>query len=421
MPKEKETPDELQHDVLIRAAQLLLEKEEGKEVPKEKEVHEVKANDDGTVTLDGVTFERKDPEKVTAIDPEPEKKRFGAPAIQHEETKREVKDFQVSRAIKGLAGLGWKGAGLEQDWVRMGRMGQADFMSGVDKAVLETGDDSAGAFLVPTATASGIIEYIRAKSLFRAAGAVVLPNSPQTFLLNRVTGTTTGYWIGKGVQTSAITETEPTFGQIRMDLKRIAARSKIDNNLLRFSSESVEALVREDIGTTLALQQDLAFFTGAGGKEPTGLLYWEDIVSSCITTGVGVPDFDDLYDAENKVDGRNGTYTTWMTHPSVYNVLRKVTSGNGGYMLQGDVSKAPGKQLVGLPTLTTTNWGTDAYYIVLGDFGQYYIAEGGALEIKVLRELYAEYDQTGLVGIQNVDGAPRHYESFEILTGVTLS
>ena len=99
MPKEKETPDELQHDVLIRAAQLLLEKEEGKEVPKEKEVHEVKANDDGTVTLDGVTFERKDPEKVTAIDPEPEKKRFGAPAIQHKETKREVKDFQVSRAI----------------------------------------------------------------------------------------------------------------------------------------------------------------------------------------------------------------------------------------------------------------------------------------------------------------------------------
>ena len=407
--------DEVQHDVLIRAAQLLLEKEEKETDP------EVKANEDGTLTLNGVTFERKDPVSPAAIEPDPEKKRFGVTPIQHEETKREIKDFQVSLAIKGMAGLGWKDAGLEQDWIRMGRIGQAANLSGaVDKAVLETGDDSAGGFLVPTETQAGIIEYLRAKSLFRAAGAVVLPNSPQTFLLNRATGTTTGYWIGKGVVTTAITETEPTVGQIRMDLKRIAARSKIDNNLLRFSSESVEALVREDIGTTLALQQDLAFFAGASGNEPTGLLYWEDIVSSCITPTIGVPDYDDLYDAQNSIDGRNGTYTTWMTHPSVYNVLRKVTSGMGGYMLEGDVSKAPGKQLVGLPCLTTTNWGTSAYYIVLGDFGQYYIAEGGALEIKVLRELYAEYDQTGIVGIQNVDGAPRHYESFEILTGVTL-
>lgn len=426
MNKDKETQDDLQHDVVMSAAKIVLADEaKAAKAKKDKEPVEtdprIKTNEDGELIVDGVIFERKNPEKVEAIDPDPEKKRFGAPAIQHKETKREIKDFQVSRAIKGLAGLGWKAAGLEKDWVQMGRMGQADFLAGtVDKDVLETGDDSAGAFLVPTETASGIIEYLRAKSLFRLAGAVVLPNSPQTFLLNRATGVTTGYWIGKGVQTSAISETEPTFGQIRMDLKRIAARSKIDNNLLRFSSESVEALVREDIGTTLALQQDLAFFTGAGGKEPTGLLYWEDIVTSCITGAVGVPDYDDLYDAQNSVDGRNGTYTTWLTHPSVYNVLRKVTSGMGGYMLEGDVSKAPGKQLIGLPCLTTTNWGTSAYYIVLGDFGQYYIAEGGALEIKVLRELYAEYDQTGLVGIQNVDGAPRHYESFEILTGVTL-
>jgi len=342
--------DEVQHDVVMSAAKIVLADEaKAAKAKKDKEPVEpdprIKTNEDGTLTVNGVTFERKDLEKVEAIDPDPEKKRFGGPTIQHKETNREIKDFQVSLAIKGLAGLGWKGGGLEQDWVRMGRMGQADFLAGtVDKAVLETGDDSAGAFLVPTVTASGIIEYLRAKSLFRQAGAVVLPNSPQTFLLNRATGVTTGYWIGKGVQTSVISETEPTFGQIRMDLKRIAARSKIDNNLLRFSSESVEALVREDIGTTLALQQDLAFFAGAGGKEPTGLLYWEDIVSEpCITGAVGVPDFDDLYDAHNSIDGRNGTYTAWMTHPSVYNVLRKVTTGAGGYMLEKDVSKAPGK------------------------------------------------------------------------------
>ena len=417
MSEKKATQDELQHDVLIRAAQLLLEKSEKKEP-----VPEFKTNEDGTVTVNGVTFSRKEPEKVTAIETDPEVKRFAAPAVQHEGTKREVKDFKLSLAIRGLAGLGWKDAGLEKDWVSMGRLAQADFLSTtVDKAVLETGDDSSGSFLVPTETASGIIDYLRAKSLFRQAGAVVLPNSSQTFLLNRATGTTTGYWIGQEAQTSAITETEPTFGQIRMNLHRIAARSKIDNNMLRFSSASVEALVREDIGTTLALQEDLAFFAGNGGEQPTGLLYWSDIVTNCITGSIGVPDFDDLYDAQNSIDGRNGTYATWMTHPSVYNVLRKVTGTGGAYMLESDVAKAPGKNLVGLPCLTTTNWGTSAYYIVLGNFGQYYIAEGGVLEIKVLRELYADYDQTGLVGIHNVDGVPRHYESFEILTGVTLS
>lgn len=425
MPNEQEkTQEELQHehDVLVRAAQLVLEKEEKTGSEETPDDPQVAMNEDGTITLNGVTFERKDPVNPTAIDPEPEKKRFGAPAIQHAGTKRELKDFMVSRAIKGLAGFGWKNSGLEREWTSMGREAQAEHLSGtVDKAVLETGDDSSGGFLVPTETASGIIEYLYAKSLFREAGAVILPNSPQTLLLNRVTGTVTGYWIGKGAQTSAITETEPTLGQIRMDLKRVAARSLIDNNLIRFASESTEALVREDIGRTLALTEDLAFFMGAGGEEPTGLLYWEDIVTSCITGSVGVPDFDDLYDAQNSIAGRNGTYSAWLTHPSVYNVLRKVTDSQGKYQLEGDVSKMPGKQLVGLPCHTTTNWGTSAYYIVLGDFAQYYIAEGGALEIKVLREAYAEYDQTGVVGIHNVDGAPRHYESFEILSGVTLS
>lgn len=424
---DKEDKDDLQHDLVMRAAQLVLENEDQDEEAKKKgeEVTpdpRIVENEDGTVTLDGITFERKDPEKVAAIELDPEKKRFSGVSVQHKETKRELGDFMLARAIKGIAFGDWAGGGLEREWVRMGRGGQIAHLSGtVDKAVLETGDDSSGGFLVPTETAAGIIEYLYAKSVFREAGAVVMPNAPQTYLLNRATGTTTGYWIGKGAQTSVISETEPTVGQIRMDLRRIAARSLIDNNLLRFSSESVEALVREDIGRELALKEDLAFFMGAGGDEPTGLLYWEDIVTSCITTGIGVPDFDDLYDAQNTIDGRNGTYTKWLTHPSVYNVLRKVTTGLGGYMLEGDVSKMPGKQLVGLPCLTTTLWGTSAYYIVLGDFGQYYIAEGGALEIKVLRELYAAYDQTGIVGIHNVDGAPRHFESFEILSGVTLS
>jgi len=213
--KEKET--DMQHEILIRAAQLLLEQENGDE----KTAVAVEKNEDGTLTVDGVTFQRKDPEKVEAVEPEPEKKRFGVPAILHEESKRDLKEFRISAAIKGIAGLGWDKAGLEREWVRMGRSGQVAHLSGsIDKAVLETGDDSAGGFLVPAETASGIIEYLYAKSLFRKAGAVVLPNSPQTYLLNKVTGTTTGYWIGKGAQTSAITESEPSYGQIRMDLKR---------------------------------------------------------------------------------------------------------------------------------------------------------------------------------------------------------
>ena len=103
----------------------------------------LKADKDGvTPEGDAAVLTRKAPTSVAAIDPEQavERASFGAPAILHEDTKRDIKSFGLGLAIRGIATGNWAGAGLEKDWVR--------------KATLEVDDDSLGGSLSRTSRGS---------------------------------------------------------------------------------------------------------------------------------------------------------------------------------------------------------------------------------------------------------------------------
>ncbi|GAI51903.1 unnamed protein product, partial [marine sediment metagenome] len=78
--KDKEAQDDLQHEVVVNAAKILLENEEKKDKGEPIDP-QIKTNEDGTLTVDGIVFERKEPEKVAAIEDDPEKKRFAKVAI----------------------------------------------------------------------------------------------------------------------------------------------------------------------------------------------------------------------------------------------------------------------------------------------------------------------------------------------------
>ena len=356
-------------------------------------------------TPEDTTLQRKDPTSVSAIDPEDaiDKEKsttFGAPAVIHD--KRTLKDFSIAKAIRGVVFGNWKDAGLEKEWVR-------------NKAALETGDDSSGGFLVPDVVSNEVIDRLRAKSVFRAAGALIIPNAPKTLRIPTLESSSTAYWVGDSALTSAITESEPTFGQLTLTLRRVAARSLIDEDLLRYNVSAAEPIVEKDIIQQIALAEDLKFWNGSGGVEPLGILNWP----SANTTAIGgAVDFDDLFNAMNSIDGRNGEYNAWIMHPSVYNAIRQLKTADAAYHFATDLTKGTSKQLLGLPVYTTTQVATS--YILLGNFPNYAIAEDGGIEIKVLREKYADQLQVGVVAVHRVDGAPRQLGEFQILTGITV-
>lgn len=382
---------------LIAAAKAKLEAEEAGQEPVETE---------------GV--ERKEPTKVAAVDPEDAAKRekeatFGKPAI-HSRKPRELKEFSIAKAVRGVALGVWKDAELEKEWI------------GYAKKELNVEDDTSGGFLVPTELASELIDKLRAKAVIRAAGAMVIPNAPQRLNIPRLTGSATAYWVGQS--SSTITASEQTFGQVTLDLRRLAALTKIDEDLLLHAVVSAETVVRNDLVQQIALAEDYAFILGTGGDRPLGLYNNPEINTTSIG---GNPTFDNLIDAMGAIEARNGEYNAWVMHPNVLYFLRKHKTGAAAYDYVLDLSDTPPNRILGLPVYTTTQIptnlgaGGDESFIVLGYFPDFAIAEGGGIEIKVLRERYADNLQIGIRAVHRVDGVPRQPDKFQILTGVTTS
>lgn len=360
--------------------------------------------------------ERKPPAVTAAVDAQQAANRdmpvtFGVPAV-HTGPRRTLKDFSIAKAIRGKAFGDWRGAELEREWVRSHPVYLKD--GTFETRALDITDDSTGGFLVPEEVAEQVIPMLKAASIVRAMGATIIPNAPQSFLLPGQSGATTAYWVGMTALPGPVTESDPSFRQIRLELKRVAALTKIDMDLLLHAVVSVEALVRRDIAEQIALAEDKAFLIGTGGMQPLGLI---SIPTVPRTDNVGRPDIDDLYDALHEIDARNGTYNAWAMHPTLWNTIRKTKSEVAEYLLQPNLIEGPRTQVLGLPVYLSTQ--LTSSYIILGNWPDYVIAEGGALEIHVLRERYADELKIGVLGVHRVDGAPRRPETFHILAGCT--
>lgn len=91
----------------------------------------------------------------------------------------------------------------------------------------------------------------------------------------------TGYWIGEDEDS---TESGLELGQLSMSPKTVAAYAEVTRKLLKQSSLGMEALVRRDLATALALTIDTAGFYGSGSdNQPKGIKNY---------SGVNAVDFD---------------------------------------------------------------------------------------------------------------------------------
>jgi HK97 family phage major capsid protein len=371
-------------------------------------------------------LERKNPTGVAAIDQEQAVNRdegitFGQGINLHFPAKGGK--FHLGLAIKGAAGLGWKGADFEERWVKacLGRdyntLAQLSPET-ITKATLEVDDDSLGGFLVPEETSTEIMAPLKAKAVFRAAGATILSDAPQTLNLPTQNGSTTVYVVGMGAQTSAITESEPTFGNKRLDLKRYAARSKIDEDLLLSSPFAVEAIVRKDIVEQMALKEDADCWNGSsiGIK---GILYDASLTNTYSAIGA-LSLMTHVKGALDTMSARNagGNLTAMVMHPTTYGyITNKVDGIDRALMFNDYTGRYSPRNVFGYPVFTSTQ--VTNGYILVGNFSEFFIADGGALRIKVLREAYADMLQIGIVAVHKVDALARQISEFELLSGIT--
>lgn len=293
-------------------------------------------------------------------------------------------------------------------------------LNDVEVRALQADSNSAGGFIVaPEQFVTGLIKniddmvFIRQRATkFRlptaaSLGAATLANDPAD------AAWTTELATGNE-------DSDMSFGKRALNPHPLAKRLKVSNKLLRMAA-GAEGLVRDRLAYKFGISQEKAFMTGTGVNQPLGVFTASadgvttarDVSTGNSTTAVT---FDGLINAKFSLKGQYWARADWMFHRDVLSQITKLKDGDGQYMWRESVRDGEPDRLLGRPVMMSEfapNTMTTGQYVgILGDFSNYWIADALDFQIQVLKELYAETDQTGFIGRLSTDGMPTLAESF---------
>lgn len=211
-----------------------------------------------------------------------------------------------------------------------------------------------------------------------------------------------------------------SFGKRELYPHPVAKRIKESNKLLR-QVPSVEALVRARLAYKFGVTQEKAFLTGSGVNQPLGVFTASadgittarDVSTGNTATSIT---FDGLTEAKYSLKGGYWNRADWMFHRDAVKQIAKLKDGEGQYMWRESVRAGEPDTLLGRPVMMSeyapNTFTANQYVGILGDFSNYWIADALDFQVQVLKELYAETNQTGYIGRLESDGMPVLAEAF---------
>lgn len=329
----------------------------------------------------------------------------------------------IGRLLRALAG----GRG---DPARAADFAAKTWNDGYTAKALAAGVGSAGGYLVPEVQALEVVELLRKASAVRRLGPTVVPMPHGTLLMAKLTGGAQADYLGEN---TAITPSLPSFGQIRLTARKLAALVPISNDLIRYSAPAADQVVRDDLVTALAEREDLAFLYGnptGTGNDPKGIRHWvlpaQEIASSGATVDAMVADLAKLVLALQEGKARM-LRPAWIMAPRTLQALMAVRDGSGHFVFRPELQNGT---LNGYPVATSLHVPVaPSSEILLVDMADVLIGEATGLLIDASGE--AAYpsggsvipafglDQTVIRCVTAHDLALRHEAAVAVLTGVT--
>ena len=340
----------------------------------------------------------------------------------------EVKRFSIVRALHALANpsdqRAREAAGFEYECSRA----TADLMGVTPKGLLVPNDVLKRELNVGTATAGGnlvatnllssnFIDLLRNKMVINRMGMQMLSGLIGNVAIPRQSGGATAYWIAEG---AGGTVSAQTFDQVPLSPKTLMGRTQIGRQLLLQSSIDVEAFVRNDLATVLALALQAAAIQGGGSNQPTGILGTSGIGSVAGGTNGLAPSWANIVKLETAVAVANADIGTlgYLTNAAVRGSL-KTTPKIAGFpeYLWADGNTPVNGYQTGITNAVPSNLtkGTsvgNASAIIFGNFADLIVGLWGALDLQV--DPYSAGDTGSVVvrAFQSADICVRHPESF---------
>lgn len=259
------------------------------------------------------------------------------------------------------------------------------------------GTDSEGGYLVPTEWRANLIQMLETYGIARQR-ATVLPMSREELVMPKLTSGVQVYWIGEG---KTISETQPSFGELRMIAKKMAALVPMTSELLADTAIPIANLLMTLFAQAIAKEEDRVVFTGdvAGAGDPfNGILYDPDCVNMAMATGAtGFSDLtaDFLADVIASTSPVRAAGAQWYMHRTVFNVIRKLQvqyfdgtnpANSGEYIYSAPNGTDPGTiwgypytLVESMPSIAQS--AADTPFLFFGNMDHYYIADRQQLSI----------------------------------------
>ncbi len=322
---------------------------------------------------------------------------------------REQRSYSLIKAINGVVHKDWKHAGLELEahqeiQKRTGKiLSENSFFVPleVQKRDLSVAA-SGGGYLVSTDNV-GFIELLRNRSVVLQMGATRLSGLQGNVAIPKQTAAATAYWLSS--ETSTITESQQTIGQLTLGPKTVGAYTEISRQLTLQSSPDAESLVMSDLARVVALAADVAALRGSGaGGEPQGIVGTTGIgsVSGTSLGYTGILEFQTDVASANVMPARGGYVTT----PAVAALMmaEQRFSSTDTPLWVGNIWDG---QMAGYRAMAS------------GDWADLIWAEWGILEVEV--NPYASF-AAGIIGVRamyTMDVGVRYAGAFSYASGIS--
>jgi len=207
------------------------------------------------------------------------------------------------------------------------------------------------------------------------------------------------------------------FGKKELRTHPLAKGTRLSNKLIQVATVAdIEGEVLRELAKVFGQTEEQAFMTGDGNMKPLGLFTASDdgiSTSRDVSTGNKATEvtFDGFIEFQHKLHQNYWTKAKMLFHLDLLKQLRKIKDNNGQYIWQqGMVSVGIPSSIYGssyvLGDYVPNTFTTGKYVAIYGDFSQYYIADCMAMQMQVLKELYALTNQTGYICRQELDGMP---------------
>jgi len=286
---------------------------------------------------------------------------------------------------------------------------------------LSQGNAVQGGFLVPSEQfVNDLIKFVDDQLFIRTAATVHKINQAQSLGVPTLdTDPSDANWtteLATGSEDSSM-----TFGKRALNPQPLAKRIKISFTLLMNSAMNVDQLVMERLGYKFAVTEEKAFLLGSGANEPlgtftpsaNGVTTARDVSSGNTTTSIGV---DGLINTKYSLKPQYWNKALWLFHRDAMSQISKLKDGNGNYLWRESMTDGEPDSLLGRPFYMSeyapNTFTTGLYVGILADWSKYWIAETMNFMVQRLVELYAETNQVGFIGRQELDGMPVLAEAF---------